>query len=252
MTDQPRLPRLVTRARSPLRPTRVPPVHVGHRLHHLAERAVGDRAVDECVHDVLVGAGRFADAIERALHAVVVARPAERREPIVLIDFDLVRDLQDLDVVRVVAVAVGVHADDDPVARFHLLPEAVRRLGDRATEVALVDAAHAAAHLVDLVDDGEGVLLHLVGQRFDEPRTAERIDGAGDARLVGEDLLCPERDRAPRFLRRQAKRLVHRVGVQALAAAEHAGHRLVGDADDVVVGAAARSASNRRSARASA
>jgi hypothetical protein len=50
---------------------------------------------------------------------------------------------------------------------------------------------------------------------------------------VGEDLLRAQGDRHG-FLGRQAEGLVHGVGVQALAPAEHAGHRLVRHADDVV------------------
>jgi hypothetical protein len=50
---------------------------------------------------------------------------------------------------------------------------------------------------------------------------AQRVDGAGDARLVGEDLLGAQRD-GHRLLGRQAQRLVHGVRVQALAPAEHA------------------------------
>ncbi len=142
-------------------------------------------------------------------------------------------DLQDVDLLLVVAFGERVDAHDVAVARLHLLAEAVAGLSDRTTEVALVDALDHAAHAVDLSDDRVGVGLHLIGQRFDVPRTAQRIDRAVHARLVGQDLLGAQRHADGGF-RRQAERLVHRVGVQTLASAQHAGHGLVGHADDVV------------------
>ena len=63
---------------------------------------------------------------------------------------------------------------------------------------------------------------------------AERIHGIGDPRLVGEDLLGAQRDAHGR-LGGQRERLVHRVGVERLAAAEDRGERLDGDAHDVVL-----------------
>ena len=46
--------------------------------------------------------------------------------------------------------------------------------------------------------------LDLVGQRLDEVAAGERVDGVGDARLVADDLLGPQRDL--RGLRRSAAR----------------------------------------------
>src|SRR5258707_3117852 len=37
-------------------------------------------------------------------------------------------------------------------------------------------------------------VFDFVGQRFDEIRTAERVDRVGDAGFVGDDLLCAEGD----------------------------------------------------------
>ena len=54
------------------------------------------------------------------------------------------------------------------------------------------------------------------------------------ARLVREDLLRPQGD-AHGLVRGQTECLVHGVGVQRLAAAQYARHRLVGHAHDVVL-----------------
>ena len=86
---------------------------------------------------------------------------------------------------------------------------------------------------LDLLEHRLGLALELVGERLDVVRAAERIDDVRNAGLVGEHLLRAERD-LHRFFGRQRQRLVHRVGVQRLRAAEHRGERLVRDADDVV------------------
>ena len=89
-----------------------------------------------------------------------------------------------------------------------------------------------------LVEVGEqllGLALHLVGQRLDEVRPAERVGDVGDVRLVGDHLLGAQGD-ARRLLGRQRHRLVHRVRVQRLRPAEHAGQRLDRRAHDVDLG----------------
>ena len=71
----------------------------------------------------------------------------------------------------------------------------------------------AVAELVEVGEDLLGLALHLVGERLDEVRAAERIGHVGHVRLVGDHLLGAQRD-ARRLLGRQRQRLVHRVGVQ--------------------------------------
>jgi hypothetical protein len=91
----------------------------------------------------------------------------------------------------------------------------------------LIDALEdrAVAELVEVGEDLLGLALHLVGQFLDEVRAAERVGDVGDVGLVGDDLLGAQRD-PRRLLGRQGECLVHRVGVQRLGAAEHAGERL--------------------------
>jgi len=165
---------------------------------------------------------------------------------------DFFGDGEDVDGAFFVVVGVLVDADDDSVACFAFFGEAVACFGDLAAEVALVDASDAAAfvdgggggvfrfpgaaaHVVDLLDVVEGFGFHFVGEFFDEVRTAERVNGAGDAGFVGEDLLGAEGDGDGLF-GWEAEGFVHGVGVERLASAEDAGHGLVGDADDVVEG----------------
>ena len=73
------------------------------------------------------------------------------------------------------------------------------------------------------------------GERLDEVAAAQRIDRVGHARLVGQHLLRAQGQRDGMF-RGQRQRLVHAVGVQRLAAAQHRGQRLVGHANQVHLG----------------
>ena len=114
------------------------------------------------------------------------------------------------------------------------LLEAVRRLGDLPLREALLDRLDHAAEAVDGLEVLPGAALHVERQPLDEVGAAERIDDAGDAALVRDDLLRPQRQRRRR-LGRQRQRLVERVGVQRVGAAEHRRQRLQRGADDVVV-----------------
>ena len=140
-----------------------------------------------------------------------------------------------------------VDADDDVLAAVQLPLELVRGLGDLALEPAFLDPAHravehrAGAELVDVREQLLGPAFHLVGERFDEVRTAERIGDVRDTCLVGDDLLRPQRDaRGP--VGREGQRLVHRVGVEALRTAEHTGERFDRGAHDVHLGLLRRQA----------
>ena len=70
---------------------------------------------------------------------------------------------------------------------------------------------------------------------LDVPRPAEWIGDVGDVGLVGDHLLGAQGD-AGGLLGRQRHGLVHRVGVQRLRAAEHAGQGLDRRTNDVDLG----------------
>ena len=61
---------------------------------------------------------------------------------------------------------------------------------------------------MDLFEQRFGLLLHLVRERLDVVRTTEGIDDIGDAGLVRQDLLRPERN-LHGVLSRKRERLVH-------------------------------------------
>ena len=125
-------------------------------------------------------------------------------------------------------------ADDHALTGVDLALHRGRLVGDEALHVAVLDALDHAAVPFEVGHDLDDLLLHRVGQRLDEVRPAQRVDGAGHAGLVGEDLLRAERERGA-LLGGERERLVPRGGEHRLHAAEHRRHRLVGDAHDVVV-----------------
>ena len=91
-----------------------------------------------------------------------------------------------------------------------------------------------AAELVDALDQLPRAALDLGGQRLDVVGAGERVDGVGGARLVGDDLLGPERDLGG-ALGRERERLVVAVGVERLRPAADGRERLQRDAHDVVL-----------------
>ena len=68
-----------------------------------------------------------------------------------------------------------VDADDRPLARFDLLVDLERLVGDQALQVAVLDGAHHAAVRLEVVHDLDDLLLGRVGERLDEVGAAERI-----------------------------------------------------------------------------
>ena len=124
--------------------------------------------------------------------------------------------------------------DDRALPGAHRLLHPVRLVGDQPVQVALLDRLDHAAALLEVVHDGDDLRLHGVGQRLDVVGTAERVGDPRHAGLVRQHLLGAQRERRG-LLAGQRERLVPGRGEHRLHAAEHRGHRLVGDPHDVVV-----------------
>ena len=134
-----------------------------------------------------------------------------------------------------VVVAEAVDADDDLVARLDRPLDAVGRLLD----LALLEAAPRSRRACrpsprSRRGTPSAAASSSLVRRLDVVRAGERVGRLGHAGLVGEDLLGPEGEPG-RLLGRQRERLVARVRVQALGAAEDRGERLDRGPDDVVV-----------------
>ena len=88
-------------------------------------------------------------------------------------------------------VAVDSHHDALAGVDFALVGEG--GLGDLALGVVVLDRFDHAAELIDLSEVLVAARLHFVGERLEEPAAAERVDGVGDAGLVGDHLLRAQR-----------------------------------------------------------
>ena len=183
------------------------------------------------------GSAASARMRERGVDRGVVAIASHAGEALQLGLLHLGPDAQDLELL-VAALRGDVHAHDEVTAVVELALELVGGLGDLALEPSRLDGAEhafeerAVAEPVEVVEHGLGLALHLVGELLDEPRAAERVGHVRDAGLVGDHLLGPQRQ-AGGVVGREGEHLVHRVRVEALRAAEDAGERLYGRADDV-------------------
>ena len=107
-----------------------------------------------------------------------------------------------------------------------------------------MNSSNHAAHVINFLDVLVRVLLHLIGQCFYVPTATQRIDGAMHTGFMRQDLLRAQRH-ANGSLGGETKRLIHTVRVQTLAPAKHAGHRLEGNAHNIVERLLLREAATR-------
>src|SRR5205823_9025666 len=91
--------------------------------------------------------------------------------------------------------SILVHADDDRLARLDGPLLRVGALRDGLLEEAVLDGARGTTHPLDLTDQRPRLALDPLGERLDIPAPPRRIDDLGHARLVGENLLGPQRQR---------------------------------------------------------
>src|SRR5215208_5327077 len=199
----------------------------------LAYRRVGPYGFQDRVHRVFVAGAGFLQLLEPFIHEIVVPVLLQFLEAFELAFGDLGVDAVELHVLLVLGL-VDVDVDHVALLLFQLALVAGRGFGDFAHREALFDGRYHAPHLVNLVEILVGLPLELVGQGLDEVGAAERVYGVRYTGLQGCYLLRPDGD-AHRFFCRQRERLVERVGVQALGAAEDGRQSLEGGAGDVVV-----------------
>ena len=136
--------------------------------------AYASHRVDERRHQVALGVGGVGPHLfEHASDGIAVTVGPHGLQPLDLLLLLLVCDLEDVEIVVVVALGEPVDADDDASAAVDLALELVGGVGDRALEPAVVDAfVDALQHraVAELVEVGE----HRLGRRFD--LVGERLD----------------------------------------------------------------------------
>src|SRR6266540_1303976 len=204
---------------------------LAHHVADLAERRLRAHGLEDHRHRVVVAFARRAETVQRAGMLLGVPKASDPAEPLELSSERRLGDAQRLDLGLLVDGEV-VDADDRslPVLDFPLV--AVRGVRDLLLEEPFADRRDDTAEAGDAIEVAVRVLLELVREGLEEVRPAERVDRVRDAALVRQDLLRPEGD--PRgFLVRHLVRLVVRVRVQRLRAAENRGEGLHRRAHDV-------------------
>src|SRR5713101_1650658 len=202
------------------------------RIADLAERHLRAHGVEDERDEVVAAARGPAHGLECSLRGSCVACAPEIIEALSHRRAHGGIDLEETGGWRLVHDKL-VDPHHEARLRLDVLLVAVRRLLDFALHEA--DGADGAAEAVDLGDVGLGLLLDPARHRFHRVRASQRIRGVGGAGLVGEHLLGTEGE-ANGGLGGQGEGLVHRVGVQRLAASENGGQRLDGHPHDVVLG----------------
>ena len=145
------------------------------------------------------------------------------------------RNLQDLHLTILVTFWIRVHANNHAVARLHFLTKAITGFRNLPAEIALMNAGHHAAHVINFLNEFIGVGFHAISERLHEPASTKRIHRAMHASFMRQNLLRSKRH-ANRGLRWQAKSFIHAVGMQTLATSQHASERLISHAHNVVHG----------------
>ena len=166
-------------------------------------------------------------------HAGRIAGAPERGQAGDLVTLDSGVDPEHLDR-RLLLGSEAIHPHHDRLAAVDGLLRPVCRVLDLALDEARLDGPQAAAHLVDPLQERDRLRLDVVGGSLDRPRTADRVDRARHAGLMGDDLLGAQ-GQLGRTLRGKSQRLVATVAVKGLRATEHGRQRLHRHADHVVV-----------------
>ena len=143
--------------------------------------------------------------------------------------------MRSVGMVRFLSVSIAVYADDDLLAALYGALIFVGCFLDFLLDVAGFDRAQHAAHGIDFRDVFLRGGFDFVGELFDGVGAGDGIDGVRDAGFVRDDLLRAQSEQRGLFGGKR-ERFVESVGVQRLAAAEHGGEALQGDADDIVFG----------------
>ena len=208
--------------------------HLFHGIAHLADGGPGASGIDAEGEQVGIAGSASGDRGKGRLHDLVIALGADLGEL-----GDLLGEHRGVvDVEHVDELGVGdlvlVDADDDLLALIDAGLAASSGLFDAELGHAGLDGLGHAAQLLDLIDEGLGLVDQLVGERLDVVAATERIDDVGDAGLLLDHQLGVAGD-AGRGVGGQPEGLVERVGVERLGAAQHRRHGLDGGADHVVV-----------------
>ncbi len=108
---------------------------------------------------------------------------------------------------------------------IHRLLVLVRSVLNLLLDISTLDCSEHSAHGLDLFQILARPFFNLVGQRLDVIRSRQRINRLRGARLIGNDLLSPQRN-PRRLLRRQRQCFIKRIRMQRLRSTQDRRHRL--------------------------
>src|SRR5439155_11671446 len=169
--------------------------HFPADIHDLAEGRVCPDRLDDGIHRVgLLILERLPQTLQRVLHLDIVPRLSDLCDPLDLAPLSLLVNPQSLDRLLLLNL-VPVDTYDDPVSLLQLLLVTVGRFGDLALKEGRLDTVQQSPSTFYLVKVLESLLLHLIREPLDVVGSADRLNDVRHARLLGYDLLCPQRDR---------------------------------------------------------
>src|ERR1019366_6506712 len=167
--------------------------HVLERAADLIKRAIRSCAIEDERHDVL-GAGRgVPERVQVAFALRAVARLPQAGEIRRLLAGGGLVHLEQRNRQLVVVRREFIDAHDQAAALFDLPLLAGRTLRNLALEPSRLESAHDAADLLDLPEEGLGLVLEILRELLDVVRPAQRIDDVRHATLESEDLLGSQR-----------------------------------------------------------
>src|SRR5439155_9748461 len=166
----------------------VDPVGFPECVGDFAERRVRPDGVEHVRDEILVAQARVAEGAHGAFPARRVAARPQRTHALDLAPLDLRIDLENGNG-NLVLAAEAVDPDDDPAALLDLHLEPVGRIRDLLLWESPLHGLDDPAHLVDAPDDAGSLLLHPIGEGFEEIGARKGVDHVRDARFVGDDLL---------------------------------------------------------------
>ena len=207
-----------------------------HRGGDFAQRGIGSRCLDGEGEEVAVRTARSRfERLQRSPASRLVAFAAHPLDPGDLAAADLVIvDVERIDR-RVFIDAVLVDAHDHVLAAVHPRLAGGGGFFNQPLGHAARHCLGHAAQRIHLGDQLARALHQFSGERLDVVGAPQRIDDIGDARLLRQHELRVARDAGGK-IGRQRQRLVERVCVKRLGAAQHRRHCFHRGADDVIIG----------------
>ncbi len=129
---------------------------------------------------------------------------------------------------------IFVHPHHGFLARIQLLLKPVSRVGYFHLREAFFNGGNHTAHCINLVNIVPRLFFHFVGERLDEIRAGQGINGVGHAGFFGQNLLRAQRD-FHGMLGRKTEHFIQRICVQRLCAAQDRCQSFHGGPDNIIV-----------------